>query len=147
MRRALLVAALAVGLGAMALTRSAPPALAPPERESAPMPPPPPAPTPALSRNPFEFGSRPTEPALSPAPSSAASQDVLPTVAPPSPVRLVGFVERGQSLRAALVVDGETVLLAVGETAMGYTLVAADLSEGVRLTGPDGAELRLPVAE
>lgn len=147
MRRALLVAALAVGLGAMALTRGAPPAVVPLVREAAPVPPHPPSPAPPLLRNPFEFGSRPREPAPSPAATSAPSHGVLPTEPPPPPVRLVGFVVRGEGLRAALVVEGETVLLAVGETALGYTLVSADPGEGVRLTGPDGLEFRLPVVE
>ena len=147
MKRALLLAALAVGLGAMALTRGAPPPAAPVPPERAPAPTARPAPITALSRNPFEFAARATEraPVLG-APSEHAAPGVALTP-PPSPVRLVGFVRQGERLKAALVLDGETVLLAVGEAASGYTLVSADDGDGARLTAPDGSELFVSVPE
>jgi hypothetical protein len=59
--------------------------------------------------------------------------------------RLVGLVRRAGRLVAALAIDGEVVLLAPGESASGYTLLAVG-EEGIRLRGPDGHEeaLALP---
>ncbi len=114
-----------------------------------------PSPTPALpepvadlGRDPFEYassssvrGERPSVPAVS-----------LPSLegAPPkttAPVRLIGFVQQAGRMRAALVIDGETVLLAAGESALGYTLEAADEQSGARLRTPDGSDLAIAVPE
>src|SRR5437870_1772952 len=75
-----------------------------------------------------------------PPPSSAP----LPS---PSPlVRLVGLLRRGARLRAALVVMGETVVLAPGESSGGYSVVSIDEDDGVTLRGPDGSTVTLPSA-
>ena len=149
MKRALLVGALAVGLGAMALTRGGPPAAVTPVRVPTSVPPAKPAPLPPLLRNPFEFATRRVEPAPRPFPPSDASRSDAPSEPEPapSPVRLVGFVQRGEGLKAVLVVEGETVVLAQGESANGYTVVSVDDAEGVRLTAPDQSEIGLSVPE
>lgn len=69
----------------------------------------------------------------------------MSTPAPEPVVRLTGFVRRGGTLRAALSVRGEVWLLAVGEAASGFTLLAADEEAGVRLRDPLGAELALGI--
>lgn len=146
MKRALLLAALAVGLGAMALTRGAPPSIVPlPPRSAAPASsrPEPAAP---LARNPFEFPPPTPVRTGTPAPSVPA-QRIASVAPPPSPVRLVGFVHQGERLKVALVVEGETVLLEVGEASSGYALLSADEADGVRLRAPDGTEVFLRVAE
>ena len=149
MKRALLVGALAVGLGAMALTRGVPPAASPPERVVTSAPPAKPVPPPPLLRNPFEFATRRVEPAPAPVPPSFVGRSDASSVAEPapSPVRLVGFVQRGDGLKAVLVVDGETVVLAQGESGGGYTVLSVDEAEGVRLTAPDRSEIGLSVPE
>ena len=150
MKRALLVGALAVGLGAMALTRGGPPSAAePPVRAPTSAPPAKPAPLPPLLRNPFEFATRHVESAPRPVPPSAALRSDAPSEPEPapSPVRLVGFVQQGEGLKAVLVVEGETVVLAQGESAGGYTVVSVDEAEGVRLTAPDRSEIGLSVPE
>jgi len=101
-----------------------------------------------LPRDPFQFGVPRPE---SPLPGPAVVGPPPPEAGPPglagAPVRLIGFVQQGGRLRAALVVDGETVLLAVGDLSGGYTVLAADETTGVRLRGPAGEELALEVPE
>jgi hypothetical protein len=46
-----------------------------------------------------------------------------------------------------LVLDGEAVLLSLGETESGYMLVSIDEADGVRLSAPDGSEIGLAVPE
>ncbi|HVR72047.1 MAG TPA: hypothetical protein VMT87_14480 [Vicinamibacteria bacterium] len=58
----------------------------------------------------------------------------------PKPVRLVGLVNRGGRLRAALSILGDVVVLAAGEEAQGYRVLSVDEDAGVRLRGPDGSE-------
>ncbi len=86
------------------------------------------------------------------APSAAMPRAVAPRVAPGSPepapsaapaVRLVGLLRRAGQLQAALVILGETVVLTTGESAAGYTVLAIDEDEGVRLRGPDGSTVVL----
>ena len=146
MKRTLLLAALAVGLGAMALTRGAPPTIAPLPPRSAPAPSARPSPAAPLSRNPFEFPPRAPQRTGMAMPSEPARQVAL-VAPPPSPVRLVGFVHQGERLRVVLVVEGETVLLEVGEAALGYALLSADEGDGARLKAPDGSEVFIRVAE
>jgi hypothetical protein len=62
------------------------------------------------------------------------------------PVRLVGVLRRSGQVRAALAVLGEVVILAPGETASGYTLLAIDEDAGARLRLPSGAEVEAPFA-
>jgi hypothetical protein len=57
-------------------------------------------------------------------------------------VRFVGVVARGGRPCAALVIEGEVVLLAPGESSAGYTLLGVDPDEGARLRTPAGAEMR-----
>ncbi|HEY6553786.1 MAG TPA: hypothetical protein VI669_10540 [Vicinamibacteria bacterium] len=96
------------------------------------------------SRDPFRFAlPRPIASARR-APSPA---EIRPSPGPtPARVRLVGLVRRGGVLRAALVVDGDVVLVAAGETMSGYRVVSLDEEGGVRLRDAQGREetLALP---
>lgn len=92
-----------------------------------------------------------------PAPPSGATYGVptapvteLPLVVPtplptptPLPVRLVGFVRRSGTLRAALSIYGDIVLAARDDLAANYLVVALDEDTGVRLRAPSGAEFVL----
>jgi hypothetical protein len=75
---------------------------------------------------------------------TAAPEPVV--VAPESPVRLVGILHTGATLRAALSVRGELLVVGVGDDASGYRVLSID-EEGVRLRGPDGDELALAPPE
>ena len=92
-------------------------------------------------RNVFEYsdGAPPAPPAAG---AGVARITPPPAQAPapvPSPlVRLVGLLRRAGQTRAALAIAGETVVLAAGESAAGYTVVSIDEEEGVRLRAPDG---------
>lgn len=100
-----------------------------------------------LERDPFQFGVVAAE---APRPASGPAAMELEASAPPPAlprVRLVGFVQQAGRLRAALVVDGEILLLSVGDAAGGYTILAADETTGVQLRGPGGEELALEVPE
>jgi hypothetical protein len=66
-----------------------------------------------------------------------------PSPSPSPAVRLVGLLRRKGELKAALAILGETVVLAPGESAAGYTVVSIDEEEGVRVQGPDGGTLQL----
>jgi hypothetical protein len=59
-------------------------------------------------------------------------------------VRVAGLVRRSGQLKAALVIRGEMTLAGKGEQAGGYTVLEVDEESGVRLRGPDGAEMVLP---
>ena len=102
------------------------------------------APSPSL-RNVFEYVSAASRPAL-PAPRMAvapvASAAMAFSPAPP-PVRLVGLLRRGAQVKAALALMGETIVLASGESAGGYTVMAIDEDEGVRVRTPDGSTIVL----
>src|SRR5262245_3946206 len=131
----------------MALTRGGPTAVTPPPPQRTPASPPGPAPIPPLSRNPFAF-ARVVAPLAATVPETPRFAPVeAAATAAPSPVRLVGFVHQGDRLKAALVLEGETVLMSVGDTASGYRLLAADEDEGVRLADPDGRERLLALPE
>jgi hypothetical protein len=137
----LLVAAwLAVDLGRVA----APPAPPPPRPRARP-----PAraavTVPAMpSRNVFEFVDPPPPPPPAPTLAPAPPEVAEPSPSPEPRVRLVGLVRRGGALRAALAVDGETVVVGAGEAAGGYRVIAVD-EEGVRVRAPDGSVLVLAV--
>jgi hypothetical protein len=60
-------------------------------------------------------------------------------------VRLIGFVARAGELKAALVIEGDVVLLSCGESATGYTLLTLDRDEGATLRTPAGSEIRAPL--
>ncbi len=101
------------------------------------------APAPVL-RNVFEYGSRLVEGSRpSQAPPPPAMDPTPPPSQAPEPVRLVGIVSRGGSPKAALVIDGEVVVLATGQQAEGYTLLSIDSDTGVRVKGPEGHDLSL----
>lgn len=71
---------------------------------------------------------------------------VVPTPLPtptPLPVRLVGFVRRSGTLRAALSIHGDIVLAARDDLAANYLVVALDEDTGVRLRAPGGTEFTL----
>lgn len=103
------------------------------------------APSPPL-RNVFEYVSAASRPAA-PTRSLAAAPPVAPAAlaSPPAPppLRLVGLLRRGAQVKAALAIMGETVVLASGESAGGYTVLAIDDDEGVRVRTPDGSTIVL----
>jgi hypothetical protein len=127
---------------------------------ASPRPAPRPAPTPATplsrapdpdlpwpARDPFRYSDeRP--------PGASLPRPMIP-VAPPSfgsgpspvasanPLRLIGLVRKGGTLKAALSMFVETVVLGEGEESRGYRVLSVDEESGVRLKGPDGAELSL----
>jgi hypothetical protein len=78
-----------------------------------------------------------------PQPRDLRSQ-VAPATSTPDPVRFIGVVARGGGLAAALVIEGDVVLLSPGESTMGYTLLTLDRDEGATLRTPTGGELRAP---
>ena len=104
------------------------------------------SPSTAAPRNIFEFahagedvarvqGPPRARPSIVAAPAPP-EVDVSPE--PEAPVRLVGVVLRGGKRKAALAIRGELVVIGPGETADGYTVVAIDEEQGVRLKGPEG---------
>lgn len=98
-------------------------------------------------RNVFEYA----HPDGSPEARVRVAPEVAPATPPPleaaprepEPVRLVGLVNRGGKLRAALSILGEVVVLGPGEEAEGYRVLSIDSDRGVRLRGPDGTERAL----
>jgi hypothetical protein len=98
------------------------------------------------SRNIFEFadegGNAPRAlPGLrrAPGPAPTPAADLAPPVTVPEPlVRLVGIVLRGGQRKAALTIRGELAVIGPGESADGYTVVAIDDEDVVRLRGPEG---------
>jgi hypothetical protein len=136
----------ALGLGVVALTRGAPPvpSLAPsvrtPITESAAK-----APSlavPPLTRNPFEYADAPRASASGALRGEAPGLVAEPARAPVA--RLSGFLRQAGRLRVALVLNDEMALLEVGESAEGYTLLAADEETGVLLRGPGGEIVLTP---
>jgi hypothetical protein len=98
-------------------------------------------------RNPFRFGDEDVKAAHSaslprPHPSPVASV----AGPPPTPVRLVGFLQGARGLEAVLSIEGEVVVGRAGTEVEGYTLLSVDLDLGVRLKDPTGRELVLPPA-
>jgi hypothetical protein len=96
-------------------------------------------------RNVFEYSETVVRPPASSRPviTSTVPAATLPMPSPSPLVRLVGLVHRGGRTKAALAVAGDTVVLAPGESAAGYTVVSIDEDEGVRVSGPDGATIVL----
>jgi hypothetical protein len=93
-------------------------------------------------RNVFEYGEPPRPPVM------AYVEPMAPIATPaatakPAPVKLVGLVQQGGGLRAALALDGEIVLGEKGQKVGGYTIVSIDEDIGVVLSGPDGETLEL----
>ena len=119
------------------------PAVAVPEPRSTPAVPAPARDIFVYTHDPDEAPARPIRSlapavALPPPPSLA---DSTPP-APPGP-RLVGIVRQGGALKAAISLDGEVMVVRVGERAGVYTVLAIDEDEGVRLGDPTGAALTL----
>ncbi|HYU41940.1 MAG TPA: hypothetical protein VEQ84_07305 [Vicinamibacteria bacterium] len=103
------------------------------------------APSPPL-RNVFEYvsaASRPAAPTRSLAAVAPVAPAALASPPGPPPLRLVGLLRRGAQVKAALAIMGETVVLAAGESAGGYTVLAIDDDEGVRVRTPDGGTIVL----
>jgi hypothetical protein len=105
-------------------------------------------------RNVFEYGpsagrspARTVAPPAIPAPDTGGATPAETTPRAPEPVRLVGLVNRGGKLAAALSILGEVMVLGPGEEAEGYRVLSVDSDQGVRLRGPDGTERALTTAE
>jgi len=94
-------------------------------------------------RDPFRYAEerRPTA-ASAPPPIRAAPSP--PPVATANPLRLIGVVRKGGTVKAAVSLWGETVVMAEGEESRGYKVLSIDDEGSVRLRGPDGSELTLP---
>jgi len=143
--------ALVVGLLvlAYAIRDEGPGAAARPAERTPPGPVAPPAIVPVEAgpiRNVFEYVERAPAPArvvVAAPPRVTAPAETTPRKPEPA-VRLVGLVNRGGRLHAALAVGGEVVVISPGESAGGYVVEAIDEDDGVRLRGPDGAALKLP---
>jgi hypothetical protein len=91
-------------------------------------------------RNVFAYGATVAPESAPPAakpPSLPAPVPTLPA-APPPPVRLVGVVQQGGALKAAIALGGEVVMLGVGEERGGYRVESIDEESGVRVAGPGG---------
>ena len=125
------------GSGASDAPAAAPRAPVPPAHAvEAPAVPTPPA------RNVFEYADQ--RPPVAAAPSAVTPPlTVAPAPSPSPALRLVGLVRRGGQLKAALAILGETVVLAPGESAAGYTVISIDEEDGVRVRGPDGSAVQL----
>lgn len=144
-----LLAVVAIGLLAAALLMrdlggGAPPPLPPPRarparpiRSTA-------TPAPVVTRNVFEFGPR-AVPEAAPRPAPPATPTLAPAIAPPEEpaVRLVGLVRKAGVVKAVLTVRGETMVVATGEAAGDYRVLAID-DDGVRLRAKDGTVVTLP---
>jgi hypothetical protein len=118
--------------------RSVPASVAPPLPEAAPIVPSSVHP----SRDPFRYVDEavvvPVAPVQTPEPQAAPE-----LAATPPPLRLFGFVRRGNGLLAALSLHGVVVTAAAGDSAEGYVVLSVDEDSGVRLRGPDGADVVL----
>jgi hypothetical protein len=99
------------------------------------------------ARDPFRYADerpagaslpRPMNPVAPPSARSGPSP-----MASANPLRLIGLVRKGGTLKAALSMFGETVVLGEGEESRGYRVLSVDEESGVRLKGPDGSELSL----
>jgi hypothetical protein len=95
-----------------------------------------------LHRNPFVYGGQTAPPVHTAAPVVRTPEPATPSPTPQANVKLVGIVHR-DGVRAALNIEGTVTVLAVGESAEGYTLLAVDDAAGARLRTPEGRELVL----
>ncbi|MEE8218716.1 MAG: hypothetical protein V3S03_07085 [Vicinamibacteria bacterium] len=78
------------------------------------------------------------EPRMAPTPLAGGTQGAVESDdAPPQRTRLIGLVQRSDRLVAAVSIDGEVLLLAAGESALGFTVLDIR-EETVRLRDPDG---------
>jgi hypothetical protein len=97
------------------------------------------------ARDPFRYAEERRQGNASAAPPVKAAPSPPPAPAPSAnPLRLIGVVRKGGTVKAAVSMWGETVVMAEGEESRGYKVLSIDDEGGVRLRGPDGAELTLP---
>jgi hypothetical protein len=98
------------------------------------------------ARDPFRYSDERLAGTSSSRPIPAAPPSVASGPSPAAsanPLRLIGLVRKGGTLKAALSMFGETVVLGEGEESRGYRVLSVDEESGVRLKGPDGSELSL----
>ena len=157
MKRPLLLAAVvgAALLGGL-LLRAAGPAPATPretpsaEVEVAAVPAPTPSPIPPPRRDLFRYADElaaPATPVTVLAPPVAVEPPPALEPPAPEPVKLVGLVRRAGGWRAALSIQGDVVVLGVGESSGGYEVVGIDEGEGVTVRDPQGQQRLLPLPE
>jgi len=95
--------------------------------------------------DPFRYAEEHRQGTASAAPAIKAAPSPPAAPAPSAnPLRLIGVVRKGGTVKAAVSLWGETVVMAEGEESRGYKVLSIDDEGGVRLRGPDGAELTLP---
>lgn len=123
-----------VGLPLAPPPRVPPPAASPPARE-------PEEAGPPASRDIFRYADQP-------APANTHRQAAAPRPPIPvpaeAPLRLVGILHKGGTLRAVLALSGEVILAKVGERVGGHEVLSIDEESGVRLRDPEGQEVTLP---
>jgi hypothetical protein len=74
----------------------------------------------------------------------ANSAELISISKPETPVRLVGFIRIGDSVRAVLVVEGVLEVLGVAQESGGYVLLKVDADAGfARVRTPSGEEMTL----
>ena len=95
---------------------------------------------PVPSRNPFRYGEE-AKPLARLPPRSAAPSAIAPPT--PSPIRVVGLVQREGRVRAVLVLSGEVHVVGSGEQLGGYAVLAIEDEGVVRVRTPDGREIVL----
>ena len=95
------------------------------------------------ARDPFRYADERRQGAAPAPPPTATAPPPVP-VASADPLRLIGLVRKGGTVKAAVSMWGETMVMGVGEEARGYKVLSIDDEGGVRLRGPDGSELTLP---
>ncbi|HEY2941537.1 MAG TPA: hypothetical protein VGN09_03795 [Vicinamibacteria bacterium] len=139
---------LAVALAVLLLREPGPGASARPAEEAPPRPPAAPVragdpDVPWPARDPFRYAEERRQGTASAPPPIATARPPTPA-ASTDPLRLVGFVRKGGAVKAVVSIWGETMVMGVGEEARGYKVLSIDEEGGVRLRGPDGAELTLP---
>ena len=91
-----------------------------------------------LKRNIFEYARELDAGLLPRAPTTTPKLPAMTTPTPTPSVRLVGLVGTASGKSVALAIDGQVVVVAPGETALGYRVLAIDQDVGVRISGPDG---------
>ena len=93
-------------------------------------------------RNPFRYAEE--RPALRLPPPPPLSGPAVAS-STPAPIRFLGLVRRGGTVKAALAVSGDVLLAAPGEEVAGYVVLSLG-EDAVMVKGPEGGEihLRLP---
>ena len=95
------------------------------------------------ARDPFRYAEEHRQGTASAPPPIKAAPSPAPAPSA-NPLRLIGVVRKGGTVKAAVSLWGETVVMAEGEESRGYKVLSIDDEGGVRLRGPDGSELTLP---